>query len=89
MLATLVGYVIAAIVFLRHGWLIRAGLAMMLVSLVPLLWQAIFTDSDAKGYGFLLMLMLPPALLLVLLGCLIAAIRLGLRLWQSHRSATG
>jgi hypothetical protein len=89
MLSSLVGYVLAAIVLLRHGWFMRAGLAMALVSFVPLLWQVAFTDSDAKGFGFLLMLMLPPALLLVLVGCLIAAIRLGRRLWQSHRSASG
>ena len=68
-------YLLAGIAFLRRRWPIRAGLAMALVSFFPLLWQAWFTDSEAPGFAFLLMLMLPPALLVMVIGSLLWAWR--------------
>lgn len=56
-----------------RGWPLRAGLAMLLVVFLPLTWQVNFTDSEAMGFGLLLVIMLPIPLLLVGIG-LVAAI---------------
>ena len=70
---TITFYFIALAWFMRRGWVIRGALAMTAIALVPVFWQAWFTDSHAPGFVFLLMMMLPlPALLLV--GGLIAAV---------------
>lgn len=78
MIVAVVLYFLAGGVLLLRGWLIRAGLAMVAASLIPLTWQVTFTDSDAPGFGFLLMLMLPPALGLTLAGLV----------WWSFRKLT-
>lgn len=74
--------VIAAAIYLIGGiWLlikerpIRAGLVMMLASFIPLAWQLMFTETDAKGFALLLLLMLPPALGIILAGLVWRAYR--------------
>ena len=76
LIGSLVGYVMAAIVFLRRFQLVRAGAAMSVISLLPLTWQAVSTDSDAPGFAFPLILMLPLALFLVIAGCGVWALQL-------------
>lgn len=49
---------------------VRAGLAMIAIALLPLVWQATFTDSDAPGFGILLLFMLPVPLVLIAAGIL-------------------
>lgn len=66
----------AAIVGLSlRGWLFRAGLASLAISTFPLVWQAMFTDSDAAGFGVLLIFMIPAPLLLMALGMVGASVR--------------
>jgi hypothetical protein len=86
LIGSLVGYVIAAIMFLRRYQLVRAGAAMSVISLLPLTWQAVFTDSDAPGFAFPLMLMLPLALFLVVAGCAVWALRLLTRKIEESRT---
>jgi hypothetical protein len=71
-------YAVVPIYLIYRGWPLRAGLAMLLVALLPLTWQGVFTDSDAKGFGILLAVMLPFPLLIIAWG-LIAAILRGVR----------
>lgn len=61
-------YVIGGLLLLIRRKPVRAGLLMVLASLTPLTWQVAFTDSDAKGFGLLLLLMLPTALGVTLCG---------------------
>jgi hypothetical protein len=49
---------------------VRAGLAMIAIALLPLVWQATFTDSDAPGFGILFLFMLPVPLVLIAAGIL-------------------
>jgi len=87
MIGSLVAYLIVAATFLRYGWVVRAGLATGAVSLLPLFWQFTFTDSDAPGFVFLLMLTLPPALILIVVGSIICAFRWAIRFQQAHQSS--
>jgi hypothetical protein len=73
---TLVLYLVAI------GWLLSeqrpllAGITSLLISFLPLWWQTTFTDSEANGFGILLVFMLPIPLLLILAGLVLGAIRL-------------
>ncbi|MDQ3520085.1 MAG: hypothetical protein M3466_16995 [Gemmatimonadota bacterium] len=69
-------YLIGGIWLLIKGRPIRAGLVMTLASLIPLAWQLNFTESDAKGFGLLLLLMLPPASGIILAGLV----------WRTYRT---
>jgi len=62
---TLVLYCVAAVWLLIRGWPIRAGLAMAVIAWLPLWWQVTFTDSEAKAFGLLLVVLLPLPLLLI------------------------
>lgn len=68
MLAAAAAYLIGGIWLLIRKRPVRAGLVMALASLGPLAWQVTFTQSDAKGFAFLLLFMLPPALGLIAVG---------------------
>lgn len=68
-------YLIGGIWLLAKGRPVRAGLVMTLASLIPLTWQLNFTDSDAKGFALLLLLMLPPALGVIVVGLVWSAYR--------------
>lgn len=65
---------------------ILAGVAMAIIALIPPSWQAIFTDSEARGEGLLAALMLLPAILLILCGGIAALLRAVFRRW--HVKAT-
>ena len=82
MVITLVLYIVVAIWLLARQWPLRAGLAMVVVALLPLVWQAIFTDSGALGFGLLAALLLVPAFLLIAAGLLVAGARLVSRRWR-------
>ncbi len=45
-----------------------AGLAMCLAAMIPPVWQAVATDSEAKGEGLLATLLLVPAIIFVGIG---------------------
>jgi hypothetical protein len=73
---TFVLYVAAIQWLLFKGRPFVAGLASLLISLIPLGWQVLFTDSEAYGYGILLLLMAPLPLLLMVVGFTAAVVRL-------------
>jgi len=73
-------YGAALVGLLFRGWPFRAGLAAFAISLLPLIWQVAFTDSDAPGFGVLLLLMVPLPLLLMAAGVIAALLRAVLRL---------
>lgn len=75
MLVTLVLYVAVPAILLIKGWTLRAGLAMLVVTFLPLLWQGLCTDSSALGFGILLFLMLPLSLVLIAAGGVVAVYR--------------
>jgi len=60
---------------LYKGWPIRVGLAGVAISLLPLTWQVTFTDSEALGFGLLLIVMLPLPLLTIAVGLVWAVVR--------------
>lgn len=70
-----VAYLTAPVVLFRRGWPIAAGVAMLVSALLPIAGQVWFTDSDAPGLAFLLMLEAPPALLVLAVGIGITATR--------------
>ena len=73
---TIPGYLL----FFR-AWPLRAGIAMFFIALIPLSWQVYFTDSEALGFGVLLVLMLPLPLLLIGVGTAAGLVRL-VRRWH-------
>jgi len=79
---TLALYVGAAVwlFFLKRP--ILAGVAMGVIALIPPIWQAIFTTSEARGEGLLAALMLLPALVLVVCGGVAAVLRFAVKRWR-------
>jgi hypothetical protein len=65
---------------LSKGWPIRAGLMGVAICLIPLTWQSIFTDSDAPGFGLLLLMMLPLPLMTIAAGLVWALVRTARRI---------
>jgi hypothetical protein len=72
---TILLYVAVGIWLLIKGWPLRAGLTMGAISLLPLIWQIKFTDSEALGFGFLLIWMLPIPILLTAVGVIAPVVR--------------
>jgi hypothetical protein len=81
MALTILLYLTVPVLIAMRGRLIAAGLAMLAIAMLPLAWQILFTDSDAPGFVFLLLMMLPIPLLLTVAG-LIAWL---VRMWQRLR----
>ena len=54
------------------------------ISLLPLVWQIKFTDSEALGFGFLLIWMLPIPVLLTTVGVIAPIVRLVHRLIKAR-----
>lgn len=52
----------------RDGGAIKAGLVMFAAAILPIMRQVWFTDSNAPGFIFPLMLMVPPAVIVMLGG---------------------
>lgn len=84
MIVSLALYIVAPLPFLAHGRFICAGLAMFSAALLPLIWQGIFTDSDAPGFGLLLLFTAPIPLFIVVVGLLVAAFRAGRSIWRKR-----
>ena len=80
MLSHLVIYILVPILLFQAGWPIAGGVAMIVASFMPLAAQVWFTDSEAPGLGLLLMLELPPACIVTLVGIGITITRLIKRL---------
>ena len=59
-------FIVAPIALFRAGWPVSGGLFMLLSTLMPIAGQVWFTDSDAPGLAFLLMIELPIAALVLL-----------------------
>ena len=61
-------FVFAPILLFRAGWHVMGGVIMLLSTLMPLAGQVWFTDSDAPGLAFLLMIEAPAGMLVLLAG---------------------
>ena len=61
-------FIFAPIALFRAGWPVTGGLIMALSTLMPIAGQVWFTDSDAPGLVFLLMMEVPIAALALLAG---------------------
>jgi hypothetical protein len=68
---------------------VLAGVAMGVVAFLPSLWQAVFTDSEAKGEGVITGLLLIPALLIILCGGIAALLRFALKHRRSKATQGG
>ena len=80
MIVTILAYVVVGAWLAVTGRPVRAGLAMIAIATFPLLWQVALSDTDAPGFGILLLIMLPVPLLLVAVGILGRLFR-----WGSNR----
>ncbi len=80
MIVTILAYVVVGAWLAVTGRPVRAGLAMIAIATLPLLWQVALSESDAPGFAVLLFLMLPVPLLLVAIGVLGRLFR-----WASNR----
>ena len=54
-------FIVSPIVLFKVGWPITGGVVMLLSTLMPIVGQVWFTDSDAPGLVFLLMIEAPIA----------------------------
>ena len=70
----------APVVLFKLRWPVAGGLAMLLSTLLPIAGQTWFTDSDAPGLAFLLMLEFPLAVLILAVGICVSIHR-----WLQHR----
>ena len=61
-------FIVAPIALFRAGWPVTGGLIMLLSTLMPIAGQVWFTDSDAPGFAFLLMMEVPIAALVLVAG---------------------
>jgi hypothetical protein len=64
-------FIFAPILLFRAGWPLSGGVIMALSTLMPIAGQVWFTDSDSPGLGFLLLMELPIAGLVLLAGLVI------------------
>jgi hypothetical protein len=76
---TVLGWALA-----KHRLLI-GGCGMFAISILPVLWQAMATDSEAKGEGVLAALLSLPALLMIAAGGLMALARTARDLVRKRR----
>lgn len=83
LILTLGLYVGVGIWLLVLRWPIRAGLAMASIALLPLIWQALFTDSEAHGAGLVPVFLLLPAVLLILGRLIFIAVRSLSKGWRT------
>jgi hypothetical protein len=86
MIVVILLYVVVGAWLGLTGRPVRAGLAMIAIALLPLVWQVTFTDSDAPGFGVLLLYMLPVPLVLIAVGILS---RISRRIFNRARANAG
>jgi len=80
-------FVVGVVLSLR-GWFLRAGLAMILVSIVPMVWQVTAVpDSDAPGTAFFAMALSPFSFGVLIIGAFTLVFRnIGKLLRQGQRT---
>ena len=61
-------FIVAPIALFRAGWPVTGGLIMLLSTLMPIAGQVWFTNSDAPGLVFLLMMEVPIAAVVLVVG---------------------
>ena len=61
-------FIVAPIALFRAGWPVSGGLIMLLSTLMPIAGQVWFTNSDAPGLVFLLMIEVTVGMLVLLAG---------------------
>jgi 4-hydroxybenzoate polyprenyltransferase len=75
MVVTLATYAALALWALGKRRPVWGGLLMMVVAVMPLVWQGLFTDSDAPGFAILTVLLLLAALGFVVTGVIGSTIK--------------
>jgi hypothetical protein len=66
----------APMIFAIRGQFFLAAIAPFFIQFLPLIWQVVFTNSDAPGFGMLLLVTMPISVVLLVLGIVYLAIRL-------------
>jgi hypothetical protein len=75
LVAHLVMYMAAPVWLFKRGWPITGGVVMAVSTILPIAGQTWFTDSESPAFGLLIMVELPFALLVVLVGIAISIAR--------------
>jgi len=75
-------YLVAPVPLLLRRRLISGGVLMLTAAMLPLLWQAYFTSSDAPGPAILLALEAPVPVILILAGLVTLFSRTARWLWR-------
>jgi hypothetical protein len=65
LLISMVLYVTVPLRMIIRGWFLCAGLAMLLIAQLPIIWQVHFSDSETPGFALLAILLSTPALALL------------------------
>jgi hypothetical protein len=66
----------APMIFAIRGQFFLAAIAPFFIQFLPLVWQVVFTDSEAPGFGFLLLATMPISTGLLVIGIVYLVIRL-------------
>ena len=60
LLISMVLYVTVPLRMIIRGWFLCAGLAMLLIAQLPIIWQVHFSDSETPGFALLAILLSTP-----------------------------
>lgn len=77
----LILYIAAPLFLFKRGWPIAGGLVMVASTILPIGGQTWFTDSESPAFGLLLMVELPLALVVLLIGVAVTSSRV-MKKWQ-------
>jgi len=77
-------YIIAPIWLFVRGWPIVGGVVMLASTILPIAGQIWFTNSEMPGFGLLLVVEFPLALMVLLIGVVVTLSR-----WFTRRRVTG
>jgi hypothetical protein len=84
---TVLLYIGAGIWLISKGWMLRAGIVMGGISILPFIWQISFAASEAPGAVILSSMLLSLSLLLVALGLIITIVRFIRTRREVHKQA--
>lgn len=78
---------LVAIWFCVLGWFIRAGFAILVISMIPVICEAsLYKDTDVSGAGILPILVAPISLLFIGIGIVRFTVHAGKQLYRRWRA---
>lgn len=77
-------YIVAPVWLFRQGWPITGGLIMVASTILPIGGQTWFTDSESPAFGLLIIVELPLAVIVLLIGVLLTISRL-VGMWRLEK----